>query len=174
MQAVIIAAGESSRFWPLNKQHKSQIKIGGKPLVYWTVKSLAKKGIKDIVLVVSPHSLLKDELLSIVGNLDIKLSFAVQEKPLGTGNAVFRAREFIKEPFFVFWPYKFVAGEIAESILNLVNKSRAEVVLTGSETATPWEYGILRLEKNKFHLNDLSNQIFQLIALVEEKHKIKI
>ena len=150
MQAVIIAAGESSRFWPLNnKQHKSQIKIAGRSLVYWTVKSISEKGIKDIVLVISPNSLLKDELFSMVEDLGVKLSFVIQESPQGTGNAIFRAREYIKEPFFVFWPYKFVAGEIIDSILNLVNKTKAETVLTGVKTNTPWEYGILRMENNR-------------------------
>ena len=149
MQAVIIAAGESSRFWPLNKQHKSQIKVLGKSLAYWTIKSLSEKGIKDIVLVVSPNSLLKDELFSIVENSGVKLSFVIQEKPLGTGNAVFQAKEFIKEPFFIFWPYKISAGEIAENILNLVEKTKAQIVLTGLETNTPWDYGILKIENNK-------------------------
>lgn len=149
MQSIIITAGESSRFWPLNKQHKSQIKILGRSLVYWTIKSLSEKGIKDIVLVISPNSLLKEELLSIVGDLGIKLSFVIQEKPLGTGHAIFQAREFIKEPFFVFWPYKINAGEIAENILNLVEKTKAQAVFTGLETNTPWDFGIFKIENNK-------------------------
>ncbi len=61
MQAVVIAAGESSRLWPLNKQHKSQIKISGQPLIYWTIKGLSEKGIKDIVLVVGPNSSLRED-----------------------------------------------------------------------------------------------------------------
>lgn len=149
MQTVLIAAGESSRFWPLNNKHKSQIKIFGKPLLYWTIKSIAKIGIKDIVLVVRPNFLLKEELLTAVQELGVKLSFTIQEKPLGTGNAIFLAKEYIKEPFFVFWPYKIIAGEIAQDILNLVGKTQAEVVLTGSPTSTPWDFGILKMENDK-------------------------
>ncbi len=149
MQAIIIAAGQSSRFWPLNQKHKSQIKIFGKPLVYWTIKSIAEKGIKDIVLVTSPNSLLKDELVSIIEDLGVKLSFAIQEKPIGTGNAVYLAREYIREPFFVFWPYKISAGQIAENILSLVGRTKTEVVLTGVPTDTPWDFGILKMKDDK-------------------------
>ena len=149
MQAIIIAAGQSSRFWPLNQKHKSQIKIFGKPLVYWTIKSIAEKGIKDIVLVTSPNSLLKDELVSIIEDLGVKLSFAIQEKPIGTGNAVYLAREYIREPFFVFWPYKISAGQIAENILSLVGRTKTEVVLTGAPTDTPWDFGILKMKGDK-------------------------
>ncbi len=146
MQAVIIAAGESSRFWPLNNKHKSQIKLCGKSLVYWTIRGIAEQGIKDIVLVIRPNSLLKDELTSIVEDLGVKLSFAIQEKPMGTGNAVSLAEEYITEPFFVFWPYKIIAGQLIREIINLLEKTKAEVVLTGSPTSTPWDFGVLRME----------------------------
>ena len=46
MQAVILTAGESSRFWPLNQRHKSLIKIMGRPLIWYTIEGLKKSGIK--------------------------------------------------------------------------------------------------------------------------------
>jgi len=149
MQAVIIAAGESSRFWPLNNKHKSQIKISGKPLVYWTLKSIAEKGIKDIVLVIGPKSLLKEDLSPLAHDLGVNLSFATQEKPLGTGNAVSLAEDYIKEPFFVFWPYKIVAGRMIQNVLDLREKTKAEIILTGAPTDTPWDFGILKMKNNK-------------------------
>jgi len=149
MQAVIIAAGESSRFWPSNNKHKSQVRISGRPLVYWTVKSIAEKGIKDVVLVIGPHSFLKEDLAPFARELETRLSFVVQEKPLGTGNAVFLAKEHIREPFFVFWPYKIIAGKIVQDILNLAEKTKAQAVLTGAPTDTPWDFGILKMENNK-------------------------
>jgi bifunctional UDP-N-acetylglucosamine pyrophosphorylase/glucosamine-1-phosphate N-acetyltransferase len=149
MQAIILAAGESSRFWPLNQGHKSQIKVLGKPLIYWTIKGLSEKGIKDIVLVISPNSSLKEDLSSISKDLNLKLSFVIQEKPLGTGNAIFQAKDLIKEPFFVFWPYKINSGEIAEKILEKYQKEKAQLILVGKKTATPWDYGVLKLEGEK-------------------------
>ena len=51
-QAVILAAGESSRFWPLNQRHKSLIKIMGRPLIWYTIEGLKKAGIKEILQMV--------------------------------------------------------------------------------------------------------------------------
>jgi bifunctional UDP-N-acetylglucosamine pyrophosphorylase/glucosamine-1-phosphate N-acetyltransferase len=149
MQTVIIAAGESSRFWPLNNKHKSQVKIYGKPLVYWTLKSIAEKGIRDIILVTGPKSLLKEDLAPFIQDLQVNLSFVIQEKPLGTGNAVSLAKNYIKEPFFVFWPYKIIAGQMIQDVLSLTEKTKAEIVLTGAPTDTPWDFGILKMENNK-------------------------
>jgi len=149
MQAVILAAGESSRCWPFNYQHKSQIKIFGKSLIYWTLKSISGKGIKDIVLVISPNSTLREELSRAPQELGINLSFAIQEKPLGTGNAVFQAKDFIHEPFFIFWPYKINAGEIVEKILEKYRLEKPQIILVGAKTSIPWDYGILKLAGEK-------------------------
>ena len=118
MQAVILAAGESSRFWPLNQSHKSQIKLLGKSLIYWTIKGLTDNGIKELAIVINPHSSLKEELKSVPQELNVKLSYFVQEKPLGTGNAIFQAKNFIKEPFFVLWATEVLDKEIIAKILE--------------------------------------------------------
>jgi len=64
-QAVILAAGESSRFWPLNQKHKSLFKIMGRPLIWYTIESLKKAGIKDIIIVQGPKKDIEEELKPI-------------------------------------------------------------------------------------------------------------
>ena len=51
MKAVILAAGKSSRFWPLNKQHKSLINVMGKPLIFYTLKGLERVGISEVIII---------------------------------------------------------------------------------------------------------------------------
>ena len=148
MQAVLIAGGESSRFWPLNSKHKSQIKLFGRSLVYWTVKSLVDCGINDIVIVQSLESSLNKEL----GNgekLNCKISYVVQEKPLGTGNAVFLAKDLIKEPFFVLHPYKFYIKDILQQILEKEKKTNPSVIFVATPTERPQDYGILEFDGDK-------------------------
>ncbi|MEK7071662.1 MAG: sugar phosphate nucleotidyltransferase [Patescibacteria group bacterium] len=143
MQVVILAAGESSRFWPLNQKHKSQIRLLGRPLIYWTIKGLAENGIKNIAIIISPGSSLEEDLKPISQELDLNFSFIVQEKPLSTGNAIFLAKDFIKEPFFIVWGAEVLTGEIVGKILE---KDHSRAVLVGAETDTPWDYGIFKLE----------------------------
>ena len=141
-----MAAGESSRCWPINHNHKSQIKVFGKPLIYWTIKGLVEKDIRDIIIIVGPDSKLDQELGSLSVELKARLSFVVQEKPLGTGDAIFRARDLIREPFFIFWPYKIQSGKIVEKVLAKIVEGGYEAVLMGTKTVTPWDYGILKFE----------------------------
>lgn len=145
MQAVIIAAGESSRFWPLNIAHKSASSLLGKPLAYWTIKGFVENGIKDIVVVCSKGSLLP-EILQQENDLGISLRFAFQEEPIGTGNALWQAKDFVKEEFFVSWPNKVISKDWAKKMLQQKKQDKVVAVLAGAKTATPWDYGVARME----------------------------
>lgn len=145
MQAVIIAAGESSRFWPLNRAHKTASFLLGKPLVYWTLKGFVENGIKDIAVVCSKGSLLP-EILNQENDLGISLTFFTQEEPIGTGNALLQAKDFVKGEFFVSWPNKVISKNLVKKMIEVKAKNKAQAVLTGAETKTPWDYGVAKLE----------------------------
>jgi len=106
--AVLLAAGKSSRFWPLSKErHKSTIKVFGKPIILWTIESLMNAGIRKFVIVQSPSKDVEKCLESYEINADVK--FVTQEKPLGMGDAVEKARECVDDYFLVLNPNHFDA-----------------------------------------------------------------
>jgi UDP-N-acetylglucosamine diphosphorylase / glucose-1-phosphate thymidylyltransferase / UDP-N-acetylgalactosamine diphosphorylase / glucosamine-1-phosphate N-acetyltransferase / galactosamine-1-phosphate N-acetyltransferase len=146
MQAVVIAAGESKRFWPLNNGiHKSQFKLLGKPLIHWTLKGLVENGITDVMVVVSANSSVQG-MLATENDLDLNISYAVQEEPLGTGNALWQAKDFIKEPFILLWGNKAGSGELVRQMLERRKENNTDAVLVGTEVENPQEYGIFRFE----------------------------
>ena len=98
MKAVILAAGESSRFWPLNRRHKSLFKIMGKPLIWFNLDGLEKAKIREIFIVQSPKRDIEEELKNYkFRNLEIK--YLIQPEPKGTGNALFVAKNFWRNIF---------------------------------------------------------------------------
>jgi len=63
MQAVILAAGKSSRFYPYsNLPHKSCFKVLGKTILEHTLLSIKKAGINDVIIVVGPGDFIKEEI----------------------------------------------------------------------------------------------------------------
>lgn len=147
MQAVILAAGACSRFWPLNDVHKSLIKIAGKPIIQHTIESLGKANIKRVIIVQNPTKDVEQIIGRKVG--DIEIEYVIQDQPLGMGNALHQAKELLDEAFFVLNPEHFLAHEIIEELLKKQVATNAGVVLLGSETETPWLYGILSLEGDR-------------------------
>jgi len=147
MQAVILAAGESSRFWPLNKKNKSLIKIMGRPLVWYTIESLKGAGIKDLIIVQGPKKDIEEELNKY--NLGLNVRYVVQENPKGMGDALFQAKDFLREQFFVLDVTRFDAGDYLKSLLEKQKSSGVSLILLGAKTDNPQIYGVFRLEGDK-------------------------
>ncbi len=143
MQAIILSAGENSRFWPLNYQQKNLFKIMGKPLICHTIESLRKARVKDIIIVQGPQKDIEAELKNY--DLGINIKYIVQPESKGMGDAVMKAQELISEPFFVMAGHKVNAGDY----IKKMKEKNKEVVLLGSKTNQPWLYGILEIEGEK-------------------------
>jgi len=146
--AVILAAGESSRFWPLNGKHKSLFYLAGKPIVWWNLKGIKDVGIKEVIIVQSPKKDIEDELKNFPIE-SLKLKFVVQSKPLGTGNALFQAKKFLKNKFFVLNGDVVCSGEILREMLKKIKKEKGKSVLAGQKTKTPQLFGMMKLEKDR-------------------------
>jgi len=111
--------------------------------MYWALKGLAENGIKDVMVVVSKNSSMQ-EMLDKENDLGIKITYAVQEEPLGTGNALWQAKDFIKESFILLWGNKVGSRDLVEQML-LKHREGAEAVFVGTEVKNPSEYGVARL-----------------------------
>ena len=149
MQAVILAAGESSRFWPLSdKRHKALSKVAGTPLLEWTLSSVKKAGIKDIIIVEGPDKA-AEKGMDLKNNSGMRIQFVVQEKPLGMGNAIMQAEKYIKGDFFVLNPNHYDTDFYIAPMIEKQRATKAQVVLVGKKTETPEKYGMLSLEGDK-------------------------
>jgi len=144
MQAVILAAGESSRFWPLNTRNKSLIKIMGKPLIWYTINSLKEAGIKEIIVVQGPKMDIENDLRKY--DLGIKIQYVIQAEPKGMGDALFQAKDFLDNKFMLLDVTRFEAGDYLKLFLEKQEKTGTSLILLGAETANPQFYGIFRLE----------------------------
>ncbi len=147
MQAVILAAGESSRFWPLAEgKHKSLFALLGRPIIVHTIEALRRAQITEIVIVQSSNGAIEAQL----GNgarWGVKISYVVQPEPRGMGDALVRAESLLKETFFVVNPQHVTVSEIIPQMNALA--SGADAVLVGCDTDRPQEYGIVKIEHDR-------------------------
>ena len=147
MQAVILAAGESSRFWPLNQRHKSLLKIMGRPLIWYTIENLKWVGTDDLVIIQGPKRDVEEELKNY--NLGLNTHYVIQETPKGMGDAIFQAKDFLKEQFFVSNAERIDGGRYAEFLFGKQKSSGVNLVLFGIQTDKPWLFGIADLDGDK-------------------------
>lgn len=147
MQAIILAAGESSRFWPLNKKHKSLFKIMEKPLIWYLIEGLKRLKIKEIIIVQSSKGDIEEELKNY--SLGIKIRYVIQKRPLGTGDAILQAEKFIKDDFFVLNAERVDLEEYVSLILKKRKKEKTKAILLSAPTKTPWLFGNLKIKKDR-------------------------
>ena len=172
MQCVILSAGESSRFWPLNtravakggderssstQKHKSLIKIMGKSLIWYTIEGLKRAGIKDIIIVQGPKKDVEEELKKYKLNVSVK--YLVLPKASGMGSAVWKAKKLIKDNFLVIHAHRFEAGEFVKLMAVKQKKTKVKLILLGKIVDNPWAHGIVELDKkNKEKVVNLIEQ----------------
>ncbi len=154
MRAVILAAGYSKRFWPLNRQHKGLFKIIGRPLIFYTIENLRKAGIKEIIIVQGPKRDI-EKTLQLYNFTNLQISYLIQEKPLGTGDALKRVKDFVKEKFLVLNGDDFYS---IEDIKKCLPRSESDSLLRGlkkkfcillKSVPNPQNFGQVLVHKNK-------------------------
>jgi len=147
MQAVILAAGQSSRFWPFNYRHKSLYRIMGRSLIWHTIESLRRAGVRDIIVVQGSKKDIEKEVKSY--SFGAKIRYVIQSKPEGTGSALSRAKKLIKENFVLLGPHKIDLGDYLPLLFKKFKKDSRKPVLLGVKTAKPWDFGILKFKGRK-------------------------
>jgi UTP--glucose-1-phosphate uridylyltransferase len=126
-KGVILLGGLGKRFFPLSKiLPKEFFPLGRKPLLEWILEEGKSAGIKEFIFVLSKE---KKEIFKKFADFFLKkMSFKVcyQKEPRGDGDAIFKAKKFIKkgENFFVFfgddisWGKISMAKEMVECFKN--------------------------------------------------------
>lgn len=102
LKALILAAGEGSRLQPFSRREYPKIlfKFRGKPLIFYHIDELLHNKIDNIVVVCNPQNkkLVEEMIKKEYPNL--KVYFTIQAKQLGPSQAVYSARQALRDTDF--------------------------------------------------------------------------
>lgn len=146
MKAVILAGGLGKRLRPLTDERpKPMIEVLNQPIIEWQVKWFKKFGIDEFIICVG---YLKEHIIDYIGSgskFGVKVGYAVEEEPLGTGGALKNAQSLLggteNEGFFM------VNGDI----LTDLNPNTLQDGITSSAIAVvPLRspYGVIELDES--------------------------
>tara|TARA_B100000902_G_scaffold157217_2_gene153450 strand:+ start:3760 stop:5031 length:1272 start_codon:yes stop_codon:yes gene_type:complete len=100
-QAVIIAGGKGTRLKSvLNQKPKILVNLDNKTLLDYQIDYLKSNGISSIHFCLGHGS---DQVLAHLEKTNIKYTYSVEERPLGTYGALYNSREYLEDTFFVLY-----------------------------------------------------------------------
>ncbi len=143
MQAVILAAGKSSRFYPYNEdiEQKSLITMMGKTLLEHTIDALQKANITKLVIVVGKNSQVPQILSQ---KKEVTISYVELPEPLGMGAAILCAKDYLEESFFVTSPYHMDIGDFAKDMEGLKSDENSVVLVKKDEVLNRYGNVVLK------------------------------
>ncbi|MEM1641987.1 MAG: nucleotidyltransferase family protein [Desulfurococcaceae archaeon] len=147
MLAAILAGGLGKRLRPYTDDlPKPMIQVADRPILEWQILWLKKYGIREIVLLVGYR---KEKIIEYFGSgskLGVKITYVVEDDPLGTGGAIKNAEHVLSkdEVFLV------LNGDIITNLnpLLLVEKLNSNRKYLGAIATIPLPspYGVLDIE----------------------------
>ena len=150
MKGIILAGGSGTRLHPLTLSVSKQLMpVYDKPMIYYPLSTLMSAGIRDILIITTPHDApMFQNLLGDGSRIGCNFQYTVQENPEGLAQAFILAEDFIGNDYsaLILGDNIFYGTQMKRVLQN--NRNPEGGVVFAYQVSDPERYGVVDFDDN--------------------------
>lgn len=152
MKGIILAGGSGTRLYPITKGISKQlVPIYDKPMIYYPLSTLMSAGIREILIITTPHE--QEQFKNLLGDgsdWGISLSYEIQPSPDGLAQAFTIGEQFLAgdNATMILGDNIFYGTDFDDKLKKAIDhvQTQGGGVIFGQQVADPERYGIVEFD----------------------------
>ena len=147
LKGLILSGGRGTRLRPITfTSAKQLVPVANKPVLFYGIEAMAAAGIRDVGVIIAPET--GDEIRAVAGDgsqFGGRITYIVQDEPLGLAHAVLTAETFLGDsPFVMYLGDNLLQGGMEELVRDF-REHEPEALILLTPVPDPQNYGVAEL-----------------------------